>query len=196
VPAIYNEKGFQLRTIGLGHRLDGLADLLVRADGASVLDIGSNRGRVAYEFERYGATVIHGCDIYETGMMVANEWFADLRGVRSRFEVVDLIGGGAAIEAKFGATLLKQYDFILYLAVHHKLSRIMDKAALLQLVGWLADHCEKYFVWRGSEIEAHDLSSVLVKKKGFKLVHWSLLSEIVFDGKLTPQPCGVWKRAD
>lgn len=187
--AAYNEKGFQLRTIGLGHRLDGMSDLLSRANGCSVFDIGCNRGRVAYEFERYGATTLHGCDNYEDGMFVANEWFADLRGVNARFEVVDLKEGSAAVEKAFG--VFQQYDFMLMLAVYHKLSRIMSQPHLFALVEFFARHTEQYFVWRGSESERHEFQHLL---KGFELVHWSNLSVIEFDGKPTPQPCAVWKR--
>src|SRR5262245_35096193 len=122
--ATFNEKGFQLRTIGMGERLDGLSDLLSRAAGCSVFDIGCNRGRVAYEFQRYGATTIHGCDNYETGMLVANEWFADLRGTNARFEIVDLSQGPNAIMKAFGSGLLAQYDFMLMFAIYHKLARV------------------------------------------------------------------------
>ena len=191
--ASYNEAGFQLRTIGHGHRLDGLSDLLSRCAGASVFDVGCNRGRVLYEFERYGARVCHGCDLYETGMLVAGEWFADLRGVDAQFKVVDLAGGSQAIEAAFGKTLLRRYDFVLMLAVYHKLARVMPKADLLKLVAWFADHCERYFVWRGSADERVEMEDTLQQAK-FRLIHWSQISEIEFDGKMTPQPCAVWKR--
>jgi SAM-dependent methyltransferase len=193
--ASHNERGFQLRTIGAGHRLDGMSDLLSRADGASVFDVGCNRGRVCYEFERYGAKTLHGCDNYETGMLVANEWFADLRGVNARFEVVDLIGGGEAIEKAFGAALLKRYDFMLMLAVYHKLSRIMNGDQLKRLVKWLVDHTGQYFVWRGSREEKAEFEALLAKD--FELVVWSLLSVIEFperSGKMVQQPCAVWKR--
>jgi len=190
--ASFNERGFQLRTIGAGHRLDGLADLLARAHGASVFDVGCNRGRVAYEFERYGATTIHGCDNYETGMLCANEWFADLRDVNAKFMVVDLRGGGPAIEKAFGQALLARYDFVLMLAIYHKLARVMAKHELIALVRWLADHCGRYFVWRGSEQEAQQIGGIIIPS--FEQVHYSTLSEIWFDGKLTPQPCAIWAR--
>jgi SAM-dependent methyltransferase len=189
--AAYNERGYQLRTIGMGHRLDGMSDLLSRANGCSVFDIGCNRGRVAYEFERYGATTLHGCDNYEDGMFVANEWFADLRGVNARFEVVDLKEGPEAVDKAFGKDFLAQYDFVLMLAVYHKLSRIMTKVQLFRLVEFFALHTAQYFVWRGSESERYEFQHLL---KDFELVHWSNLSVIEFDGKPMPQPCAVWKR--
>lgn len=192
MPASWNERGFQLRTIGLGHRLDGLSDLLSRAWGCSVFDVGCNRGRVAYEFERYGANTIHGCDHNELGMTVANEWFADLRGVRSRFEVVDLTGGMDAIKKAFGLELLPRYDFVLMLAVFHKLERAMPDNKLLSLVEDLGYMCGRYFVWRGSREEKPIIELALPNE--FRLVHYSEISEILFEGKHTPQPCAVWQR--
>ena len=189
--ATFNEAGYQLRTIGLGHRLDGLSDLLSRAHGCSVFDVGCNRGRVAYEFERFGATTVHGCDNYETGMLVANEWFADLRGVDAQFRVVDLKEGPSAVLKAFGDKLLPGYHFVLMLAVYHKLRRIMAQQRLLELVEFFASRTGTFFVWRGSEEERSEFEPVLRK---FDLVHWSMISEAEHDGKMTPQPCAVWKR--
>jgi hypothetical protein len=60
----------------------------------------------------------------------AREVFADLRKVDSRFEVVDLTGGPAALKI-FGA---KKYDITLCLATYHKLKRIMEPAELSALM--------------------------------------------------------------
>lgn len=124
--ADWTDKGVQRRIISFsGFRLDGLADLLSRAAGRSLFDIGCNRGMVGYDFALAGASVIHGCDNYETGMLVAREVFADIRSVDSRFEVVDLTGGPGAVKKAFGDAYCAQYDFMLMLAVYHKLRRIM-----------------------------------------------------------------------
>lgn len=190
--ATFNEAGFQLRTIGAGHRLDGLSDLLSRCAGKSVFDVGCNRGRVAYEFERYGASIIHGCDNYDKGIEAANEWFADLRDVKSRFHLVDLRGGGAAIERAFGQALLARYDIVLVLAVYHKLARVMKSDELDKLVRWLGDHCGKFFVWRGSSAEREPISRALPAQ--FRAIHYSEISEILFDGHMQRQPCAIWER--
>ena len=192
--ADWTERGFQRRIIGYhGFRLDGLSDCLTRCAGASVLDIGCNRGMVSYEFALSGANVLHGCDNYEKGMLVANEVFADLRNVKARFEVVDLKGGGGAIEAAFGGDLLKTYDFVLMLAVYHKLRRIMEFDQLLDFVQFLAARCGRYFVWRGSGQEMDEFEPRL---NGFKLVHYSEMAEVLLPGnsKPTPQPSAVWLR--
>jgi len=60
-------------------RLDGITDLVARAKGKSVFDIGCNRGMVGYEFYQNYAAIVHGCDIYEQGIDAAREWFGDLR---------------------------------------------------------------------------------------------------------------------
>jgi 2-polyprenyl-3-methyl-5-hydroxy-6-metoxy-1,4-benzoquinol methylase len=98
-------------------RVDGMADLLHRARGASVFDIGCNRGMVGFEFARNGAAKVHGCDIFDVGINTAREVFADLRSVDARFEVVDLTGGPKALGAFSGET----YDITLCLATYHTL---------------------------------------------------------------------------
>lgn len=127
-------------------RLDGISDLVLRARNRSVFDIGCNRGMVGYEFAANGASLVHGCDIYEPGIAAAREIFADLRPVDSRFEVVDLTGGAAALKP-FGA---KKYDFVLCLATYHKLKRIMPADELTALMQHFGKMAKGYFAWRGT----------------------------------------------
>jgi hypothetical protein len=126
-------------------RMDGISDLVLRARGASVMDIGCNRGLVGFEFANNGAALVHGCDNYEPGIATARELFADLRSVRSQFEVVDLTKRDAL--KVFGE---QAYDLMLMLATYHKLKRIMDPPALTRLIGELAALTVKYFAWRGT----------------------------------------------
>lgn len=193
--ADWTEHGFQRRIIGYhGFRLDGLSDCLNRCTGASVLDIGCNRGMVSYDLAVIGgATLVHGCDNYARGMLVGNEVFADIRSVKARFEVVNLEKGGDAIKAAFGVDFQERYDFVLMLAIYHKLRRDMSLPDLLKLVRFLGDHCGRYFVWRGSEQEMVEFEPCL---SGFELVHWSTMAEVLLPGdkEPTPQPCAVWKR--
>lgn len=194
--ADWTKGGFQRRIIGYhGFRLDGLADVLSRCQGASVFDIGCNRGMVCYEFALNGATVCHGCDEYERGMMVANEVFADCRNVDARFEVVDLTKGPTAIEAAFGADYRKPYDIIVMLAIYHKLRRIMPLSDLLALVRHMADRCGQYFVWRGSVDEMKEFEPQLLAS-GLRRVHFSEISEFVLPGDrvATLQPAAIWRR--
>lgn len=129
------------------------------------------------------------------GMEVANEWFADIRSVDARFEVVDLTGGGAAIEKAFGKNLRDSYDIVLMLAVYHKLFRVMEKRDLDSLVKWLADRCKKFFVWRGSLEERNEVDE-LIKGMGFRRIHYSEICEIELEEfeQPVPQPAAIWAR--
>lgn len=127
-------------------RLDGMSDLLLRASGASVFDIGCNRGMVGFEFARNGAKTVHGCDNYEIGIQVAREVFADLRNVESRFEVVDLAAGPSSLKPFNGQT----YDVTLCLATYHKLKRIMKPADLTALMLHFGRWTKGYFAWRAT----------------------------------------------
>jgi len=196
MPPTFTDKGVQRRIINFsGFRLDGLADILPRARGASVFDVGCNRGAVCHDMVLAGASVVHGCDNYERGMLVANEWFADIRSVDARFEVVDLTGGGSAIEKAFGQNLREKYDIVFMLAVYHKLHRVMEQRDLDSLVLWLADRCDKYFVWRGSLEERQEVDS-LIKGRGFRRIHYSEICEIELPEfkQPVPQPAAIWAR--
>jgi SAM-dependent methyltransferase len=127
-------------------RMDGMSDLLARAGAKSVFDIGCNRGKVAEEFYRYGATKVHGCDIYELGITVARENFADYRSCESRFEVVDLSMGPTSLAPFAGQT----YDITLCLATYHKLKRLMPAADLTTLMQHFGRWTRGYFGWRGT----------------------------------------------
>lgn len=159
-------------------RMDGMSDLVLRARGKSVFDIGCNRGMVGFEFATNGAAVVHGCDIYETGIQTAREVFADLRSVESRFEVVDLTKGPAALQI-FGGL---RYDMTICLATYHKLKRIMKPADLSALMQHFAKMTKAYFAWRGTSDKAdendeeianldRDLAAV-----GFTRIHTSYIS--------------------
>lgn len=197
MPPTFTDKGVQRRIINFSaFRLDGLADILSRANGASVFDIGCNRGAVCHDLVLAGARVVHGCDNYAEGMRTANEWFADIRSVEARFEVVDLTEGSVAIEKAFGSSLMI-YDIVVMLAVYHKLWRVMEKNKLRELVEWFAEHCGKYFVWRGSADEFDELDLIL-SKKGFRVVHYSEICEVElpeYAGPV-PQPAAIWSRGE
>lgn len=157
-------------------RMDGMTDLVMRARGASVLDIGCNRGLVGFEFANNGAMLVHGCDIYEEGIRTAQGVFADLRAVESRFEVVDL-----SLPGTFAATFgTKKYDIVVMLATYHKLKRVMPAEAMADLIKDFGRRTIRYFAWRGTsdkpgenEEEMHALDRDL----GLKRIHTSYISE-------------------
>lgn len=132
-------------------RMDGMSDLLGRARGSRVFDIGCNRGIVGYDFALNGAKQVDGCDIYGKGVETAREVFADLRECKSRFEVVDLTRGPKAL----GDFQPAEYDITLCLATYHKLKRVMPKDELSELFRFFGRWTRGYFGWRGTS-EKHD----------------------------------------
>lgn len=150
--ADWDPHGIQRRVVGWHHdRLDGLSDLKARARGASVLDLGCNRGRASLQMADYGARLIHGCDNYEPGIQACREFFADLRAVESRFEVCDLTVGAEALRV-FGD---QHYDITLMLATYHKIKRAMPDYRLSGLIKEVGKRTIKYFAWRGTA-DQHD----------------------------------------
>jgi SAM-dependent methyltransferase len=133
-------------------RMDGMHDLVMRAKGKSVFDIGCNRGQAGYDFAVNGAAKVPGCDIYEAGILTAREWFADLRSVEAQFEVCDLTKGPPALKRFNG----NSYDITLCLATYHKLKRVMEPADLTELVKHFGRWTKAYFAWRGTSEKANE----------------------------------------
>jgi SAM-dependent methyltransferase len=166
-------------------RLDGIGDLIHRARGATVFDIGCNRGLVGFEFGANGATRVMGCDVDEPCIWVCRELFADLRHVPHRFEVVDLTGGVEAMRTAFGKDAELKHDIVLMLATYHKLKRIIPSRELSEMVTWFGTKTTRYFGWRGYEEEIPILDKDL-GRAGLTRIHTSLISDI--------QPAAIWAR--
>lgn len=173
-----NEYGIQRRVRGHhDFRFDGVSDVLMRMHNASVFDVGCNRGMVCVECAANGASLVHGCDIYEPGIITAREIFADIRNCKHRFEVVDLNGGANAIRDKFGQDY-GAYDFMLLLAVYHKLRRSMEAGPLQSLMSDLAGRTRQYIVWRGYDEEIAILDK-LFSVHGFKRCQTSTICKTI-----------------
>lgn len=188
---IEQEKYLQRRVAGFHDiRMDGMTDLVCRAKGASVLDIGCNRGLVGFEFANNGAAIVHGCDNYEPGLEIARGLFADLRNVESKFVNVDLTGGPPAMRAAFGD---QTYDIVLCLATHHKIKRLMQPAALSELMQSLGRRSANFFAWRGTSEKPQENESDMLqldrdmKEAGLERVHTSKISK-------TLGLCAIWRR--
>lgn len=143
------------------------------------MDIGCNRGLVAFEFFANGATLVHGCDNYVDGIETAAHLFADLRNCESKFEVVDLSRGFPAL-APFGN---QRYDIVVMLATYHKLNRIMAPQTLSALMKDIGNRTKKYFGWRATsdkpgenEIEMRKVGEDMAAC-GLKRIHTSYISE-------------------
>ena len=165
-------------------RFDGLSDLLLRAHGCSVFDVGCNRGHVGWDFAMNGARLVHGCDIDGPSIQCARMWFSEHPHVESKFEVVDLEEGFNAIRKAFGDV---SYDIVLFIGVQHKLKRVMPEAKLRELITYLGSIALTYVGWNGyyEDLPIMDLSLGASK---MKRIH---TSEMAFAGR----PAAIWKRA-
>jgi 2-polyprenyl-3-methyl-5-hydroxy-6-metoxy-1,4-benzoquinol methylase len=164
-------------------RLSGLHDLLRRAEGMSVLDIATNHGLIAFEFARSGAALVHGCDSYEPAVDTARAVFSELP-IPSRFEVVNLTHGPAAIEAAFGEQYLPRYDIVLFLGIYHLLKEQTSDAIIGELVQHLVGRVARYFAFRtgqGAEM------GPMLEQGGLRRVHYSALSSVA-------GPVEIWQR--
>jgi 2-polyprenyl-3-methyl-5-hydroxy-6-metoxy-1,4-benzoquinol methylase len=172
------------RVIGIHEiRFDGLSDLLIRAHGCSVFDVGCNRGHVGWDFAMNGARIVHGCDIDRASIQCAKMWFSEHPHVESKFETVDLSIGPDAVTMAFGS---HRYDMVLLIGVQHKLKRIMPADNLFELIKHLGDRALTYFAWNGYVEDMVQMDQAL-KKAGLKRVH---TSELALEGR----PAAIWKR--
>ena len=170
------------RVVGIHEiRFDGLSDLLLRAHGCSVLDVGCNRGHLAWDFAMNGASIAHGCDIDRPSIQCARMWFSEHPHVSSKFEVVDLERGPPAVKAAFGD---QRYSIVLMIGVQHKLKRVMSESDLVTLLIHLGSRALTYFGWNGY---AEDVDQMDFCLKPMRRLHTSELS-------LKGRPSAIWKR--
>jgi hypothetical protein len=166
-----------------------MLDLTIRAKGASVMDIGCNRGLVAFEMANNGARLVHGCDNYAPGIETARQLFADLRSVEARFEVMDLSQGGLALKV-FGDV---RYDIMLMLAIYHKLKRVMAPSDLDGLMDVLGHRTSKWFGWRATSDKPQENDAEMkaldrqLGRGGLKRIHTSYISH-------TLGVAAIWER--
>ncbi len=176
--AIIHDHNLQRRVAGWHDiRLDGITDLVLRAKGASVFDIGCNRGLVGFEFANNGSVLVHGCDNYAEGIATARGLFCDLRNVKSRFEVLDLTQGPDAIIKAFAEDYPGTYDIVLLLATYHKLKRIMSAKDLNDLMLHFAERTGTYFGWRGRFEEIEEIDEIFGDR--LRRIHTSHISRVM-----------------
>jgi len=175
-------------------RLNGLTDLLFHAPGASVLDVGCNRGIQLYEMYLNGARLVHGVDLAPDAIEAARAIFADEVGVQAQFEVGDLTRGAAAL-APFGDGA---YDIVMMIATYHKLARAPSKAYaelgahgmtaddLSQFVRHLGSRTTKFFAFKAPDMSAFAQIDKDMGDSGLRRVHTSEMCPI--------GPTAIWQR--
>jgi len=173
--------------------MDGLTDLLVRADGASVLDLGCNRGLAGYAMACNGARLVHGVDLAPDAVEIAKGLFADLVDCRGEFVVGDLTRGIECL-APFGNG---QYDIIMMLATYHKIARPpskpyvelgargMDASELSDFITALGNRTTHYFAFR-DKLEFFPQIEQAMAKAGLRSVHRNEMSQM--------GATGIWQR--
>jgi 2-polyprenyl-3-methyl-5-hydroxy-6-metoxy-1,4-benzoquinol methylase len=164
-------------------RLSGLRDLLHCARGMTVLDIAMNHGLIGFELARFGAALVHGCDIHAPCVNAAREIFAEI-ATPSRFEIVDLTTGAVALQSAFANDYRQYYDIVLFLGIYHKLKEQTSMSIIADLIRHLMNRTARYFVVRTPMIDEFD---AFVANKEFKKVHYSALSPVV-------GPMEIWQR--
>lgn len=181
---LMDEKHPMRRVVGIHEiRFDGLSDLLLRAHGCSVFDVGCNRGHLSWDFALNGARIVHGCDIDGPSIQCARMWFSEHPHVESKFEVVNLEQGPNAVRDAFGE---QSYDIVLLIGVQHKLRRAMADKDLEILLVHLGRRADKYFGWNGYETDLPQMDRCL-DAVGLKRAHTSALA---FSNK----PAAIWRR--
>jgi len=175
-------------------RLNGLTDLLFHAPGASVLDVGCNRGIQLYEMYLNGARLVHGIDLAPDAIENARAIFADEVGAQVQFEVGDLTRGAAAL-APFGDG---NYDIVMMIATYHKLARPPSKPyqelgaqgmsadELSEFVRHLGRRTTKFFAFKAPNMDAFAQIDKDMSNAGLRRVHTSEMCTI--------GPAGIWRR--
>jgi SAM-dependent methyltransferase len=162
------QSGFQV------DRLDGVGDILSRARGATVLDVGCNRGMVSYELAQNGARLFHGCDIWEPGLVIAREVFSELP-CKSLFVHADLCGGPKALSSGFGISYRPRYDIVLFMAIYHKLKRLMPEERLSELMLHIVGKTDRFLLLREPTDEMEEIAA-LISRFGLVCVQRSTIS--------------------
>jgi hypothetical protein len=155
-------------------------------------DIGCNRGGICDDCVFYGARVVHGAIYLQMGYLRLIKG-SQTTIYRSRFEIVDLTGGPGAVK-KHSVPLSEEYDFM----------RVRGVSKLRHHVGRLCVSGDHHFA-HARQIPCLARSTRktgirdTVATRGFKLVHYSTISEAresyaSSESKIVPQPAAIWSR--
>jgi SAM-dependent methyltransferase len=154
-------------------RLSGLENVLNQCQDSKVLDVGCAQGLVSYEFAKYGASLIHGVDINESFLDFAEMLFSEVP-IESKFVRCDLAIGSKSFIQKVEP--LNKYDIVLYLGIYHHLMKQTSKDIVLDLLGFLLNICEDFFIVRTDLVgEIHQF----IYDHGFELYSYDNWNENV-----------------
>lgn len=144
-------------------RIAGLEPLLSVAVGCSILDIGCHKGFVAYEFAKRGAARIDVIDRFAEGIDVARALLEEF-DIQFSAQAADLTQRQLA---DLGA--LPAYDIVLYLGVHHHLTK-QDRDAAESLFADARRRAARYFAVRTGARRLAAIHEPL-SQDGFELWH-------------------------
>lgn len=143
-------------------RLTGLAPLLARSGGCSVLDLGAAEGIVSFEFLKHGAMPVHGVELDEQRVHAANRLCAD--NPACRFWTANLLHWNEFLESA-RPHLRDSYDIVLYLGLHQHLPG-PDRLAILDRSVQLA---ARYFAFRAPDaVHLADGIDARLQRAGFR----------------------------
>ncbi len=161
-------------------QLKGLDWLIANCKGKTVLDVGCAEGLIAIELAKRGAVAVHGVELIEDRVRLANK----LRGgLPVTFEVGDMNTWRPR----------RQYDIVIGLAILHKLKDpgavavALANAARETVVFRLPPENAPMIRDRRSNFEPHNISA-LMDACGF------VLTEATYDGHLG-EYVGRWSRS-
>lgn len=168
-------------------RMDGLHDLVARAPGMSVLDVGMNRGANLFEMMDAGARLVNGMELDHICVDFARTLWADLDETECRwqFEVGDLTKGISCLDP-FGPG---NWDIVLMIGVYHKIKRLpsspyrdlgatpMDQNQLNDLIRSLGRRADKYLAFRVGP-EEHEHFDPVLAEVGMRKIAVSEISKL------------------
>ena len=148
-------------------RLVGIEPVLASAGGRTVLDLGAAEGWIALSMLRAGASLVHGLEIDASRVEAANKLCAEYPG--ARFAQGDLSDWAVTL-TRTADFMLKAYDTVLYLGVHHHL----PKSSRMETLRGAASLATSMLAIRTSAaLYAEDELEKTLQESGWHLVHSS-----------------------
>jgi len=148
-------------------RFRGLQPLFDRAQGSTVLDVGSSDGLISYEFARRGSTLIHGLELDPFSVQFSKYLFREIP-IDHLFLETDLALGvrSTSLPSQTSGNLCEKYDIVLFLGVYHHLLNQVSKEEAGEIVRHFANLARGFFAVRTNTMSPVD---DIVRNMGFEL---------------------------